>query len=182
MHPTRRATVSVLQSCCCSEHDDNGPRINNERSMSFIRYLSQWRQNLFYVKYINTFAFSLTENKRLSLQHNDQCRRKFHNDKLNNDHHQFNHYGVTNTVQTSTINTNNIHRFLSLQCHEHSSVSNDKQQQCPSPVQPLQTATCRPSLLPTFFADRGESRGQSCGPRTVVNLSFLDRSRYFSFK
>jgi hypothetical protein len=35
------------------------------------------------------------------------------------------------------------------------------------------TATWR-NLVPTF-ADRGESRGQSGGSLTVVNLSFLDR-------
>jgi hypothetical protein len=32
------------------------------------------------------------------------------------------------------------------------------------------------------FADRGVSSGQRDGSPTVVNLSFLDRSRYFSFK
>jgi hypothetical protein len=42
-------------------------------------------------------------------------------------------------------------------------------------------ATCRGTLVPTL-ADRGVSRGQRDGSRTVVNLSFLDRSRYFSFK
>jgi hypothetical protein len=42
------------------------------------------------------------------------------------------------------------------------------------------TATCRRNLVPTF-ADRGASRGQRGGSRTVVNLSVLDRSRYFSF-
>jgi hypothetical protein len=43
------------------------------------------------------------------------------------------------------------------------------------------TATCRRNLVSTFV-DRGVSRGQGCGFTTVVNLSFLDRSRYFSFK
>jgi hypothetical protein len=43
------------------------------------------------------------------------------------------------------------------------------------------TATCRRNLVPTFV-DRGVSRGQRGGSPTVVNLSFLDRSRYFSFK
>jgi hypothetical protein len=43
------------------------------------------------------------------------------------------------------------------------------------------TATCRRNLAPTF-ADRGVSRCQRGGSHTVVNLSFLDRSRYFSFK
>jgi hypothetical protein len=43
------------------------------------------------------------------------------------------------------------------------------------------TATCRQNLVPTFM-DRGVSRGQRGGSPTVVNLSFLDRSRYFSFK
>jgi hypothetical protein len=36
-------------------------------------------------------------------------------------------------------------------------------------------------LVPTFV-DRGVSRGQRGGSPTVVNLSFLDRSRYFSLK
>jgi hypothetical protein len=43
------------------------------------------------------------------------------------------------------------------------------------------TATCRRNLAPTF-ADRGVSSGQRGGSPTAVNLSFLDRSRYFSFK
>jgi hypothetical protein len=38
------------------------------------------------------------------------------------------------------------------------------------------TATCRRNLVPTFV-DRGVSRGQRGGSPTVVNLSFLDRSR-----
>jgi hypothetical protein len=36
-------------------------------------------------------------------------------------------------------------------------------------------------LVPTF-ADRGVSRGQCGGSPKVVNLSFLHRSHYFSFK
>jgi hypothetical protein len=32
------------------------------------------------------------------------------------------------------------------------------------------------------FVDRGVLRGQRGGSPTVVNLCFLDRSRYFSFK
>jgi hypothetical protein len=43
------------------------------------------------------------------------------------------------------------------------------------------TVTCRRNLVPTF-ADRGVSRSQRGGSPTVVNLGFLDRSRYFSFK
>jgi hypothetical protein len=43
------------------------------------------------------------------------------------------------------------------------------------------TTTCWRILVPTFV-DRGMSRGQHGGSSTVVNLSFLDRSRYFSFK
>jgi hypothetical protein len=39
----------------------------------------------------------------------------------------------------------------------------------------------KPILVPTFV-DRGVSRGQLGGSPTAVNLSFLDRSRYFSFK
>jgi hypothetical protein len=43
------------------------------------------------------------------------------------------------------------------------------------------TATCRRNLVLTFV-DRVVSRGQSGVSPTVVNLSFLDRSRYFSFQ
>jgi hypothetical protein len=43
------------------------------------------------------------------------------------------------------------------------------------------TETCRRILVPTF-ADRGVSRGQRDGTPTAINLSFVDRSRYFSFK
>jgi hypothetical protein len=45
----------------------------------------------------------------------------------------------------------------------------------------LTTATWRRNLVPTFV-DKGVSRGQRGGSLTVVNLSFVDRSRYFSFK
>jgi hypothetical protein len=38
------------------------------------------------------------------------------------------------------------------------------------------TATCRRNLVSTFV-DRGVSRGQHGGSPTIVNLSFLDRSR-----
>jgi hypothetical protein len=40
------------------------------------------------------------------------------------------------------------------------------------------TAADRRIVVPTF-EDRGVSRGQCVGSLTVVNLSFLDRSRYF---
>jgi hypothetical protein len=43
------------------------------------------------------------------------------------------------------------------------------------------TATCWRNLVPTFV-DRGVSRGQRGGTPTAVNLGFLDRNRYFSFK
>jgi hypothetical protein len=43
------------------------------------------------------------------------------------------------------------------------------------------TATGRQILVPTF-GDRGVSRGQHSGSPTAVNLSYLDPSRYFSFK
>jgi hypothetical protein len=43
------------------------------------------------------------------------------------------------------------------------------------------TATCRRNLVPTFV-DRGVSCGQGSGAPWVVNLNFLDQSRYFSFK
>jgi hypothetical protein len=45
----------------------------------------------------------------------------------------------------------------------------------------LTTATCRRNLV-TIFVDRRVSRGQRGGSPTVVNLSFLYRSRYFSFE
>jgi hypothetical protein len=43
----------------------------------------------------------------------------------------------------------------------------------------LATPTGRRILVPDV--DRGVSRGQHGGTPTAVNLSFLDRSRYFSF-
>jgi hypothetical protein len=43
------------------------------------------------------------------------------------------------------------------------------------------TATCWRNLVPTF-AERGVSCGQRGGSPTVVNFSFLDRSRYLSFQ
>jgi hypothetical protein len=43
------------------------------------------------------------------------------------------------------------------------------------------TATCRQNLVPAFV-DRGVLCGQRGRSLTVVNLSFLDWSRYFSFK
>jgi hypothetical protein len=43
------------------------------------------------------------------------------------------------------------------------------------------TTTCRRNLV-SSFVDRRGSRGQRAGSPAVVNLSFLDRSRYFSFK
>jgi hypothetical protein len=42
-------------------------------------------------------------------------------------------------------------------------------------------ATDRRIIVPTFV-DRGVSRVQRSGTPTAVNLSFLDRNRYFSFK
>jgi hypothetical protein len=41
--------------------------------------------------------------------------------------------------------------------------------------------TCRRNLVPSCV-DRGVSFGQGDGSPTVVNLSFLNRSCYFSFK
>jgi hypothetical protein len=43
------------------------------------------------------------------------------------------------------------------------------------------TATGWQILVPTFV-DRGVLHGQRGGTPMAVNLSFLDRSRYFSFK
>jgi hypothetical protein len=42
------------------------------------------------------------------------------------------------------------------------------------------TVTCRGNLVSTFV-DRGVSRDQRGGPPTVVNLSFLDLNRNFSY-
>jgi hypothetical protein len=64
-----------------------------------------------------------------------------------------------------------------------------KTEQTTNPVAPTpqanytdwSTATFRRNLVPTFV-DRGVSRGQRGGDPAVVNLSFLDRSCYFSFK
>jgi hypothetical protein len=53
--------------------------------------------------------------------------------------------------------------------------------QTPWPYTDWAIATCRRNLVSTFV-DRGVSRGQRCGSPTVVNLSFLDGSRYFFFK
>jgi hypothetical protein len=43
------------------------------------------------------------------------------------------------------------------------------------------TATCWQNLVPTF-ADIGVLHGQLGGSPKIINLSFLDQSRYFSFK
>jgi hypothetical protein len=43
------------------------------------------------------------------------------------------------------------------------------------------TVTSRRNLVPTFV-DREVLRSQCGGSPMVVNLSFLDRSRYFPFK
>jgi hypothetical protein len=43
------------------------------------------------------------------------------------------------------------------------------------------TANCQRNLVPTF-ADRVVSHGQCGESPTVVNLSFLEQSHYFSFK
>jgi hypothetical protein len=43
------------------------------------------------------------------------------------------------------------------------------------------TAIYQRDLVSTFV-DRGVSRGQRGGSPTVVNLSFIDRNRYFSFQ
>jgi hypothetical protein len=45
----------------------------------------------------------------------------------------------------------------------------------------LQSVPCRRNLVPAFV-DRRVSRGQRGGSPTVVNISFLDRSRDFSLK
>jgi hypothetical protein len=47
---------------------------------------------------------------------------------------------------------------------------------------PTERQTIVDEILVSTFVDRGVSRGQCGGSLTVVNLSFLDRSHYFSFK
>jgi hypothetical protein len=47
---------------------------------------------------------------------------------------------------------------------------------------PTERPTIGDEILVPSFVDRGVSRVQRGGSLTVVNLSFLDRSRYFSFK
>jgi hypothetical protein len=43
------------------------------------------------------------------------------------------------------------------------------------------TATCQRNLVPTFV-DRGVLRSQSSRSPTLINLSFVDRSRPFTFQ
>jgi hypothetical protein len=62
----------------------------------------------------------------------------------------------------------------------HRNTKNNKQTNSVA-LSPRATATCRQNLVPTFV-DRGVSRGQRGKSPTVVNLSFLDRNRHFSFK
>jgi hypothetical protein len=60
-----------------------------------------------------------------------------------------------------------------------------KQKKTPWPlVRELTIPAERPPLVDVVstFVDRVVSRGQRGGSRTVVNLSFLDRSRYISVK
>jgi hypothetical protein len=47
---------------------------------------------------------------------------------------------------------------------------------------PTERTTFVDEILVPTFADRGVSRGQRGGSLTVINLSFLERSRYFCFK
>jgi hypothetical protein len=57
-----------------------------------------------------------------------------------------------------------------------------KQKQTPCPLVRKRTILTERRNLVSTFVDRGVSRGQRGGSPTVVNLRFLDRSRYFSFK
>jgi hypothetical protein len=85
-------------------------------------------------------------------------------------------------VNWKKVNTNS-------ECHWHIVLyATNKDKQINSVALSLQanytdwaTATCRRNLVPTL-ADRRVSRGQRGGTPTAVSLSFLDRSRYFSFK
>jgi hypothetical protein len=47
---------------------------------------------------------------------------------------------------------------------------------------PIEPPPLVDEILVSTFVDRGVSRGQRGGSPTVVNLRFLDRGRYFSFK
>jgi hypothetical protein len=76
------------------------------------------------------------------------------------------------TVLTAVMNIWN--RIKSMECLDYISVAFSPQ----ANYTDWATATFRRNLVPTFV-DRGVSRG---GFPTAVNLSFLDRSRYFFFK
>jgi hypothetical protein len=73
-------------------------------------------------------------------------------------------------VESETRNNQEIHHSFGYQ------ILNKKQ--TPWPLVRKRTI---PTELPPLV-DRGVSRGQRGGSPTVVDLSFLDRSRYFSFK
>jgi hypothetical protein len=95
------------------------------------------------------------------------------------------------TLGYSTLHTNCLVNLLSTHIHiiiHLGSIKFQPQQQTNSVALSLRanytdwaTATCRRNLVSTFV-DSGVSRGQRGGSPMVVNLSFLDRSRYFSFK
>jgi hypothetical protein len=65
--------------------------------------------------------------------------------------------------------------------HEHSKQTNSVAFSPQVNYTDRATVTRQWNLVPTFV-DRGMSRGQRGRSPTVVNLNFLDRSRYFSFK
>jgi hypothetical protein len=88
-----------------------------------------------------------------------------------------------------------IHSLNSKSCYDRRSVGQSvlvsvthigpmtKTKQTPWPLVRKRTIpTDRPRILVANFVDRGVSRGQRGGSPTVVNLSFLDWSRYFSFR
>jgi hypothetical protein len=68
-------------------------------------------------------------------------------------------------------------RYRAFRSHSRNSLAFSSQANCTD----LSTATGLRNLVPTF-TDRGLSRGQRGGSPTVVNLSFLGRIRYLSFK
>jgi hypothetical protein len=64
--------------------------------------------------------------------------------------------------------------------NENSSPLSETQPGTASRKRTIPTATCLRNVVLTF-ADIGMSHGQRSGSPTAVNLSFLDRSRYFYF-
>jgi hypothetical protein len=83
-------------------------------------------------------------------------------------------------MRIKTVHVPAAHVCVSM-CHEYSeTITNSVGLSPQANYTDLATATYRRNLMPTFV-DRGVSHGQRSGSTTVLNLSFLDQKRYFSF-